>query len=188
MTALPDTAAYRLWHRKYLVRIPKSLMYSPEYVSQSGIPISGDMDVDSAGVNELMTMWQTGAGLALLYRDGAELNFVEKKDKVLLYRDIQQHLTDWRSFAYTGIHYASAPPINDFRMLEAVAMELHYAVQKLQPVEVPTSSMREAILSMNRRRNPGATNAMQRRVTEEDGEVRPYVSIVDEIENYLLGE
>lgn len=189
---LRDTAAYRLWHRKYQVRIPRSLMYSAQYISKVGTHVSGDYAVDSAGVNELMTMWQTGAGLALLYRDGADLEspntFVNKADKIPLYEDIQRHLLDWRTFAYSGIHPDSAPPISDFRMLEAVAIAIHYDVQKQRPTVQSSSAMKEAIMGMNRLRNPGVVNALLRKASEDEGQIKPYLSIVDDLEEYLLGD
>lgn len=189
---LRETAAYRLWHRKYQVRIPRSLMYGPEYVNKVGIHVTGDYNVDSAGVNELMTMWQTGAGLALLYRDGADIEspntFVHKADKVPLYEDIQRHLLDWRTFAYSGIHPDSAPPISDFRMLEAVAIAIHYDVQKMRPTVQSSSALQEAIMGLNRRRNLGVVDALNRKKVEEEGQIKPYVSIVDDLEEYLLGD
>ena len=183
------TAAYRLFHHKYRFRVPKALMYGPEYLNNVGYAISGDPVVDSGSATEILTVNQCGAGIAILFSQGAPLDFVDHKDSILLYNDIQEHLKDWERVSRGNIPLSAAPPLEDFRMLEAVGRELYSTVKHNEPVEVSGDRMRDAIIAMDRRRNPRMVEAAARsRNADEGGGLKPYVSIVDRIEENLLGD
>lgn len=186
---LPDTAAYRLFHHRYQVKIPRALMYSKEYVRKVGYSVSGDPRVDQTTATDLQTVNQTGAGIAMLYAQGAPLCFLDERDTIKLYADIQQHLTDWETQARLGIHPDAAPPLDDMRMFEAVAMDIYSTAKFYEPEEKRGDELRDLIMMMNRRRNPVGTERFLRdKITGEGGELKPYVSIVDRIEEYLLGD
>lgn len=183
------SAAWRLWNIRYQVRIPEVLMFSQKYLNTVGYNISGDSRVDQAAATRIMVCNQTGAGLSILYSQGAPLDFLDKKKIPGLYNDIQEHLYDWERVAASGIRPGGAPPISDFRMLEAVAMELYPIAKKLAPEEPAPDMMRNRLLQMNRQRNPifAKTQALKRH-SDEQGNLKPYVSIVDRIEEYLAEE
>jgi hypothetical protein len=164
-------------------------MYGPEYLRKVGYNISGDPMVDQAAAGNLLTMNQSGAGIVILYAQGAPLDFVNVRDCVKLYADIQEHLRDWERVAQQGMHPDNAPPLEEFRMLEMVAMDIYRTAKFYEPDESKGDSVRDAIMAMNRRRNPVQTERYLRgQLTDSNGSLKPYVSIVDRIEHHLLGD
>ena len=189
MTARLNTAAWRLWHIQYNVYIPRSLMSTREYNDKVGYHVTGDPGVDSAMNNALMLQRQTGAGIAVLYRDGAPLEtvFQNPKDRIPLYRDIQEHLINWREQIFNNVHPGALPPLSDFRMLEAVARGIHPYVAKANQAMAPESDIRDRLLAMNQRRNPNFNASLAKKQFQtEDGHIKPYVSIVDDIERLVM--
>lgn len=181
------TAAYRLFHHRYQVRIPQTLLYSKIYLDKVGYNISGDARVDHAAPKQLMAVNQTAAGLAILHSQGAPLDFIRPDRIPVMYNDIQEHLNDWLRIAHQGVHPASVPPMEDFRKFEAVAMELHRIAKLKQPIEEDPDLFRRQIMSMQRSRNPtAATTVARKRFFDDQGNIKPYVSIVDRIEDLVM--
>jgi len=183
------TAAWRLFHLRYQVRIPESFLQSPEYTRTVGYNISGDRRIDSYAPHRLATVNQTGAGIAVLHGQGVPLEeaFVVPSQIPQLYNDIQEHLNDWHHVAFQGVHPDAAPPLEDFRMFEAVAFTLYPAAKRMQPIEVEVDSIRNQIMALTRGRNPNLAQRRARsRFEDEHGNLKPYVSIVDKIEELLL--
>jgi len=181
------TAAWRLFHLRYQVRIPEILMYGPNYLKKIGYNLTGDKRVDAGVSSRMTTQNQTAAGIALLHAQGAPLDFVNRTDIAKVYNDIQEHLNDWYKVAYQGIHPDLTPPLEDFRMFEAVAMELYRAAKITQPVEPDIDTIKDRIMQLTRSRNP-VFASMQARKKHMDGEgnLKPYESIVDKIEELIL--
>lgn len=183
----PYTAAYRLFHFKYEMRIPQIFMYGKDYLEKNGYHISGDGALDRQRLMEPSVMRQTGAGLAMLHDEGAPIDFVNEKDAVEVYEDIQEHLLDWERIAMQGIHPDDAPSIDEFRQFEAVAMALYSTSKFYEPDERSGDPLRDRLMMMNRRRNPVRTEAYLRdKITTDKGELKPYVSVVDRIERALV--
>lgn len=184
------TAAYRLFHWKYRVRIPRSLMESAEYSAGVGYHISGDAQVDAMQTTSVVTINQTVAGIAILHNQGAPVDdflFLDPKDAVLVYTDIQEHLQDWKRLTYQSIHPDACPPIEDFRMFEDVAIALYQTAKFYEPDEASGNELRDRIMSLNRGRNRAGTERYLRdRLLGEGGALKPYVSLVDAIETQLL--
>jgi len=186
-TKKPYTAAYRLFHFKYEMRIPQIFMYGTEYLEKNGYHVSGDGALDQLRLMEPSVMRQTPAGLAMLHDEGAPIDFVNERDAVEVYEDIQEHLHDWERIAVGGIHPDDAPSIEEFRQFEAVAMVLYSTSKFYEPDENTGDLMRDKLMMMNRRRNPVRTERYLRdKITNDKGELKPYVSIVDRIEKALV--
>ncbi len=183
----PKTAAYRLFHFKYEMRIPQIFMYGMDYLEKNGYHVSGDVALDRQRLMEPSVMRQTAAGLAMLHDEGAPIDFVNERDAVDVYEDIQEHLHDWERVAVQGIHPDDAPSIEEFRQLEAVASALYTTSKFYEPDESSGDPLRDRLMMMNRRRNPVRTERYLRdKITTEKGELKPYVSIVDRIERALV--
>jgi len=186
--AKKNTAAWRLFHIKYQVRVPQLFMYGKPYLEKHGYHVSGDQSLDNERLMEPTVMRQTVAGLALLHEEGAPLDIVNWRDSVSIYEDIQEHLRDWEAQARGGMHPGEIPPIEDFRMLEAIASALHQHAKHYEPDEVTGDGMRDRLMAMNRRRNPVKTERyLRNKIVNEKGELKPYVSIVDRIEQQVYG-
>jgi hypothetical protein len=181
------TAAYRLFHYKYEMYIPQSFMYGPEYLRKVGYHVSGDGRLDRSRLNEPVLMRQTPAALAIFYDEGAPIQFADQKDAVMVYEDIQEHLLDWERVVKQGIHPDDAPPLTEFRMFEAVAMALYETAKFYEPEERYGDGLRDQLMAMNRRRNPVRTERYLRsKLLDDQGQLKPYVSVVDRIEHELL--
>lgn len=185
-----NTAAWRLWNLRYSVQVPQLALYSAEYIRKNGIGITGDKQTDRGRLNMLVSVNQTVAGLALIYNEGHPFSIPTHDDCVQIYSDIQEHLRTWRDCTYSGVHPDSFPPLDDFRLFESIAVEVYSTAQRLEPKkEEARSFIFERIMRLNRRRNLAATDTyMRKRVQDEAGELNPYVSLVDEIEAYILGD
>jgi hypothetical protein len=184
------TAAYRLFHWKYQVRIPRSLMESSEYINNVGYHVSGDARVDAMQSTSVLVMNQTAAGIAILHSQGAPVDdflFLKKSDAADVYTDIQEHLQDWKRVTYQGIHPNDCPPIEDFRMFEAVAMALYRTAKFYEPDEASGNELRDRIMMLHRSRNPvGTDRYLRNKITDDKGQLRGYESIVDAIESQML--
>lgn len=187
-TAKRKTAAFRLFHYRYEMRIPQMFMYGPNYIEKHGYHVSGDAALDRLRLSTPNVVKQTPAALAVLHADGCPIDLVNPRDAVPIYEDIQEHLTDWARLAAQGIHPADAPPLEEFRQLEAVAMELYRSAKHYEPKETRGDLLRDRLMDMNRRRNPARTESYLRsKITDSKGNLKPYVSIVDRIEKALVG-
>lgn len=184
------TAAYRLFHWKYQVRIPRSLMETTEYTNAVGYHVTGDAQVDAMSSTAVLTMNQTVAGIAILHNQGAPVDdflFVDPKDAALVYMDIQEHLQDWKRITYQSVHPDACPPIEDFRMFEDVAMALYRTAKFYEPDEASGNELRDRIMLLNRGRNrTGTERYLRNRLADDNGALKPYVSLVDAIETQLL--
>lgn len=189
MASKKKTAAYRLFHYRYSMLIPQMYMVGPEYARKVGYHISGDGQLDQARLHEPAIYRQTPAGLAVLHEEGAPLEdvFVNPRDAVPVYDDIQEHLTDWLRAVREGIHLDDVPDLNEFRAFEAIALFIYKTAKFYDPEEVKEDKLRNRLIAMNRTRNPRGTTAYLRsRNVDEKGQLKPYVSIVDRIEEHII--
>ncbi|MCY1446882.1 hypothetical protein D9M71_634740 [compost metagenome] len=74
------------------------------------------------------------------------------------------------------------------RLLETVALEMHSEAQRLAPADREQASrIFEGINRMNRRRNLVAADKQARDRVMQGGQLKPYNSMIDQIEKYILG-
>lgn len=183
------TAAFRLFHFRYEMMIPQMFFYGREYLRKHGYHVTGDYLTDQERLMEPMRVRQTPAALAMFHAEGCLVNIVNPRDSVVIYDDIREHLMDWERQVIQGIHPNDVPPIEDFRKLEAIAIELYRLAKFYEPQDRRGDTLRDQLMEMNRRRNPARTEQiLRRKLLNEDGELKPYISIVDRIERELFGE
>lgn len=181
-----NTAARHIFRQRYRVYIPRSFMYGSEYIRKVGYHSTGNTLVDQMSIKDLTIMNQTIAGWAILHHQGAELILADEKDAIPIYKAIQQHLRDWLDFSRLNLHPDFCPPVDDFRALEAIAMYYHIRVQELEPIPQTHSTLKNALLGMNRGASYRSTTRTQRGIDTD--EIKPYVSMVDDIEKNLYGD
>jgi hypothetical protein len=188
MTPLCDrnTAAWRLFHLPYDTMVPQLSQYSVEYLRKNPIQSTGNRQVDRLRQNIMVPAKHTTAGLAMLYNEGHAFSLMHYQDCVQIYSDIQRHFMDWRDQVYQGAEPSWFPPIEELRMFEQIAIEVHDLAKKLEPKNVTTSAVFESIMAMNRRRNLVGTNKFIRERNTTNGQLNPYQSIVDAIEAYVV--
>ena len=179
------SAANYLFTERFEVLIPRSFMYGENYVKKVGYAVTGDPTVDRMQANNLERQKQTIVGLAYLFWQGAEPLLVNEADKVPIYKAIIQHLTDWRDFSHHGINQAYCPPMADFHALENLAQYFHHRVQEMEPVAQTKDRMRDTIMGMNR---TGQRSMLRESTRNRDNTIRPFVSLVEDIERNIYGD
>jgi hypothetical protein len=183
-----NTAAWRIWNLRFHVQIPTLAQYSAEYLRKNYINISGDRSLDKLRMNQLVDVKQTCAGLAMIIAEGYSFSILNRWDCVQMYSDIQEHFRNWLDMTYGGYPPDAFPPISDMRLLETVALEMHSEAQRLAPADREQASrIFEGINRMNRRRNLAASDKQARDRVMQGGQLKPYNSMIDQIEKYILG-
>lgn len=183
----PHTAAWRIWNIRYNINAPRRALYSDEYVKQLGYNVSGDKDIDRTTMKQLVPIKQTVAGMCLFLNSGHAFGLINHNDCIAIYEDIQEHLSDWRMAAMQGILPTAFPPIEELRIMEELAMEVYQTSMILQPSSDVGGHIFDQLRNLARRRNRKRFDDYERkRITDERDNLKPYVSIVDEIEQYCL--
>lgn len=181
------TAAWRLWNIPYAINVPRRALYSDEYVKQVGYNVTGDREVDRDYLRQMTLIKQTVAGMCLFLDSGHAFGLVDYKDCNKIYEDIQEHLNDWRVAAMQGILPAAFPPMEELRIMEELAMELYQTAMAMTPKADQGGFIFDQLRGIARRRNKKVYDDYERkRLTDEFNNIRPYQSIVDEIERYCL--
>ena len=182
-----NTAAWRIWNLRFPMKVPMLAQYSNEYIRKNAVNISGDKKLDRMMVNQMVDVNQTCAGLALIISEGYSVSITNRWDCVQIYSDIQEHFRNWLDMTYSGYPPDAFPPIEDLRLLEALALEMHTEAQRLSPKDREVASrIFDGIERMNRRRNLVAADKHARERSMAGGQLRPYNSIIDQIEKYIL--
>lgn len=182
-----NTAAWRIWNLRFHVKIPTLAQYSAEYLRTNYVGISGDRNLDKLRMNQLVDVKQTCAGLAMIIDEGHAFAITNRWDCVQMYSDIQEHFRNWLDMTYGGYPPDAFPPIDDLRLLERVALEMHSEAQRLSPKDREIASrIFDGIARMNRRRNLVASDKQARERMMQGGQLKPYNSMVDQIERYIL--
>lgn len=182
-----NTAAWRIWNLRFHVQLPMLAQYSTEYMRQNAINVSGDKKLDKLRMNQLVDVRQTCAGLAMILSEGYSISILNRWDCVQMYSDIQEHFRNWLDMTYGGYPPEAFPPIDDLRLLETLALEMHTEAQRLSPKDREVASrIFEGIDRMNRRRNLAATDKQARERVMVGNQLKPYNSIIDQIERYIL--
>lgn len=181
-----NTAAWRLFNLRFAVMIPHGAQYSAEYLKKNAVTVSGDRMVDSMRVSQLERTYMTAAGLAMIIDDGYAISILNIQDCVQIYHDIQEHLNDWCDQTTFSTNVNLFPPLKDFRALETLAIDVYEMAKRLEPREESRSQIFDALINLNRRRNLIATNRWLTHRAKTDDKFIPYVSIVDNIERYVV--
>lgn len=185
MYAPEVSAANHLFHQRYQAVIPRSFMFGEKYIAKVGYGSTNDPHVDRMQASSLVNVQQTIAGLAYLHCQGAEPLLADENDCVPIYKAIIQHLSDWRDFSYQGLNPDYCPPMVDFYAFERLAIYYHYKVQESTPIAQSNSKLRDAILNMNR---GGSSPVSRNSQNTDESQIKPFVSIANDIEKNLYGD
>lgn len=181
------TPAWRLFNLRYKCMATNLVEISTEYLATGNavINVTGDRTVDALSAGRLEYKNMTAAALAMNIAEGHVVAITELKDCVQMYADIQDHLNDHLMASRQALHIDDLPPIEDLRAFEALALFVYRVAKKLEPRPEIQSSIFDNLVEMSRRRNLLATNKSLRAMDDRDGDIKPYVSIVDDIERHM---
>lgn len=179
--------AWRLFNLRYKVMASNLVEVTTEYLAdpRSTLNVTGDRLVDTLASGRMEYKNMTAAALAMNMSEGHTIAITNLNDCVQMYSDIQDHLHDHLQAAKQALHIDDLPPIEDLRAFEALALVVYRVAKKLEPRPDLKSNVFDAFVEMSRRRNLIATNKSLSAMDDRDGQLKPYVSIVDTIERYV---
>lgn len=180
-----NTPAWRLFNLRFKCLATNLIEVTSEYLAtgQVVMNVTGDPTVDrlSSGRMEIKNL--TAAAIAMFMDEGHAIAITDMYDCVQIYNDIQDHLHDHLRASRQAFHKDDLPPIEELRMFEALALEVYRTAKLLEPKASQVhGGIFDSFIEMSRRRNLVATNKFLKAQLENDGQLRPYVSIVDDIE------
>lgn len=181
------TPAWRLFNLRYKCAASNLVEVTTEYLAsgRAVMNVTGDKIVDTLAAGRMEYRNMTAAAIAMFISEGHPIAITQLKDCVQIYADIQDHLHDHLMAAKSAMHIDDLPPIEDLRAFEALALEVYRTAKKLEPRPEIKSSIFDNLVEMSRRRNLMATNRSLKAMDESDGIIKPYISIVDDIERHL---
>lgn len=125
------TPAYRLFHFKYEIQAPRRYLMSRFELEVIGMPMTGDPELDADPDGGMDRGMVNVMDMAKIYDRGAKFIITNSDEAILIYRDIQEHLTNW----YNGLdefQYRNRCPLYSLELFEQLAQELHpYAAAHL---------------------------------------------------------
>lgn len=181
------TAAWRLFNLRYECMASPLIQVSTEYLASGRHHhyVTGDREVDKLANGRLDKTYLNAAAIAMFIAEGHSIGLIRVNDCVQIFHDVQEHLNDWRDQCNYASHVNMFPELEELRMFEALALEVYHYAQKLEPRTEHRSALFDSLLNMNRRRNLVSTNKWLQQRTSDGTEIRPYVSIVDDIERFV---
>lgn len=181
------TPAWRLFNLRYKCQASSLVEVSTDYLATGNaiMNVTGDKVVDTLAIGRMEYRNLTAAAIAMFMNEGHAVAITQLKDCVQIYADIQDHLHDQLQAARQALHINDLPPIEDLRAFEALALEVYRVAKTLEPRPDVKSSIFDNLVEMSRRRNLIATNRHLKALDDRDGQLKPYVSIVDDIERHM---
>lgn len=181
------TAAWRLFNLRYECMASPLIKVSTDYLATGNYHsnVTGDRNVDKLANGRLDKTYLNAAAIAMFVGEGHAIGLIRVQDCVQMFHDIQEHLNDWKDQCNFATHAGMFPEIEELRLFENLALEVYQHAQRLEPRTEVRSALFDSLLNMNRRRNLVSTNKWIKARTESGDEIRPYVSIVDEIERFV---
>lgn len=176
------SAAYRLWHFRYPVRMQDIFRFGQAYLDKAGAMVTGDSKLDAERRTHTTVCQRTPVQMASLHADGATVEPVNLDDIPIIYGDLVDHLCDWRFESTTGVYVTDAiiQVIEDLRLFEDYAQYLHMVAQRHQQRKRSRNAVFDRLLKFNQRRLGGTA------LRQKQADIRAYQPILPTIERNLL--
>lgn len=126
----PHNAAYKLFHYPFRVRVPQYATYLEGEIEKVGVAISGFRDLDRECAAEMCEHTTTISRIARWHAEGVKIELYDIRDSVRMYDIIKEHLDDWLREARNPLSVRE-PPLDDLRMLDALADRLYLMARGL---------------------------------------------------------
>lgn len=177
------SAAYRLWHFRYPVKMQDIFRFGQPYLDKAGYIVSGDDDLDTKRRTAITVCQRTPIQMATLYSEGAEIEPATLDDIPIIYGDLVDHLHDWRFASSSGVYVNDQvlQVLEDLRLFENFAQYLHTVAQRYQQRKRSRNAIFDRLIAFNQRRLGG--DPTPRRGTPN---IRAYQPILPTIERNLL--
>lgn len=179
------TPAWRLFNLRFKCLATNLIEVTSDYLATGNVimNVSGDPTVDKLASGRMEIKNLTAAAIAMFMDEGHAIAITDMYDCVQIYNDIQDHLHNHLQASRQAFHKDELAPIEEYRMFEALALEVYQTAKRLEPkAEKLQGGVFDSFIEMSRRRNLIATNKFLKSQNETDGQIKPYISIVDDIE------
>lgn len=112
---------WRIFHKRYKVRVPGYALVSEAEAALIGTFTSGDADLDRQIRNAFTPIFLTPVGMCIYYMEGIPIQIINTKEAGDIYHDISTHLERWSTILDTRYNVSHRPPIKDLEDLAAFA-------------------------------------------------------------------
>lgn len=143
------TAAYKLYHYTYDVKLPAMYIYSENYVRIAGKVVTGEKEIDDYAPREMIGSRLTPAQMADFIDEGAPIEIQSPQDALTIYEHIYQHLQNWADtlksddpFAHTKV------PMDDLRKFSQLADRLYPNAARFFKITFQTSKLMSRLQSV----------------------------------------
>lgn len=116
-----DDPTWRLFHKRYKVRVPAYALVSEAEAALIGTFTSGDPDLDRQMKNAWTVVNITPVGICEFYIDGIPIQIINTKEAADIYHDISTHLERWSDIINNRYNIPHKPPIRDLEDFAALA-------------------------------------------------------------------
>jgi len=156
-SSLPNpTAAYRLFYRRYLVRIQRIHLISDDEINVVGIASTGDKQFDKDLLQEWIWTYMTPVVMVEMHLKGADLIIDDPKQSVEIYNTIVEHLSDWDKELKFSLNYNN-PPTDDLIVFDEFAERLWHVAKHYVKQERETVSLFKALSAIGNQNNRALT-------------------------------
>lgn len=116
-----DTAAYKIFFKRWHCKIRDSEVLPEAVMEVHGIFISGDVERDKSNAAKKVGAIRTIAQLATMYSEGQRPDIMSAQDAWDMYNLIMQHLDDCRNASKGSVWATEGPPKEDLITLDNFA-------------------------------------------------------------------
>lgn len=169
-----DTPSYKLFNVYYKVRVEAIHLISEHDIRMYGTPSCGVKEFDDAAKHEMRDTILTAISIAYLHERGATLYFVDPKDTVDIYKNIQEHLRTWVEILNTNF-VINKPELEDFRLLDNLAAGL-FPITQWAGEALPLIGL-AGMLAMLQSGNSFGMRSVRKKMIKADGLKSDYTQL-----------
>ena len=119
-----QSAAYRLFNRRYLCKIQQFFTMDPELIQRTGLPTTGDEKLDMQMRNEWTSIYMTPVVMVHYMERGAGFMLEDVTQANDIYQDIGEHMRNWLVALQTNPNISKAP-LDDLAKFDDLASVLY---------------------------------------------------------------
>lgn len=106
-----QTATWRVFHKKWLVRVPVFQARTVEDVEHFGVFSSGESDYDNAMLQERRVQYMSLNEIYELFKRDVVVGIFNVKESGEMYEDISEHLRTWQTALWTSSNIKADPQV-----------------------------------------------------------------------------
>lgn len=133
----PDSAAYKLFNKRFLINIQNKAFYTPFELEEIGFTSCGSVKDNETYLNEYRLVQTTLDKIAEWNYRGDSIRLTDLRDATDMFRIMDEHMNNWLKVTQ-AYPLTKLPPIEDFEALDKLCEMLYPLVDiNLNKVEDP---------------------------------------------------